>query len=97
MTKRKVPQFQTEQEEAKWWDQNRTELDEDFAKALREGRLTRLSGEQLKARASSATKVISLRLPEEDLALAREQAARKGLPYQTYLKSLLHEALRRTG
>jgi hypothetical protein len=28
-----------------------------------------------------------------DLALARKQAAEKGLPYQTYIKSLLHETL----
>jgi len=43
----------------------------------------------------ASTKVISLRMLEEDLALARHQAAAKGLPYQTFLKSLLHEALRR--
>jgi predicted DNA binding CopG/RHH family protein len=44
----------------------------------------------------AATKVISLRMLEDDLALAREQAAAKGLSYQTFLKSLLHEALRRS-
>lgn len=32
-------------------------------------------------------------MAEGDLELAREQAARKGQPYQTYLGSLLHEAL----
>ena len=32
-------------------------------------------------------------IPEADLALARKQAERKGLPYQTYIKSLLHETL----
>jgi predicted DNA binding CopG/RHH family protein len=97
MAKRKVPQFQTEQEHAKWRDQNRAELDKDFVKAWREGRLPTLSRAQLKMRASSTIKVISLRLLDEDLALAREQAARMGLPYQTYLASLLHEALWRTG
>ncbi len=96
-TKRKVPRFQSEKEEAAWWDKNRAELDKDFVNAAREGRLKRLSTEQLGARVAGATKVISLRLLEEDLTLAREQAARKGLPYQTYLKSLLHEALRRAG
>jgi predicted DNA binding CopG/RHH family protein len=39
--------------------------------------------------------VISIRLPESDLARARQQAAAKGLPYQTYIKSLLHQALQR--
>jgi predicted DNA binding CopG/RHH family protein len=97
MAVRQVPRFQSEQEEADWWDRNRTELDRDFIAKARNGQLQRLDREQLKARVTGATKVISLRLPEADLVLAREQAARKGLPYQTYLKSLLHEALRRTG
>jgi predicted DNA binding CopG/RHH family protein len=35
----------------------------------------------------------SIRLSEADPALAREQAARMGLPNQTYIKSLLHQAL----
>jgi len=37
--------------------------------------------------------VVALRIPEADLALARRQAEKKGLPYQTYIKSLLHETL----
>ena len=37
--------------------------------------------------------MVALRIPEADLALARRQAERKGLPYQTYIKSLLHETL----
>jgi len=37
--------------------------------------------------------VVSLRIPREDLDLARKQAGEKGLPYQTYIKSLLHETL----
>lgn len=97
MAVRKVPRFRSEQEEADWWDKNRAKLDLDFLEASRKGQLQRLDPEQLNARVTGATKVISLRLPEADLALARKRAAQKGLPYQTYLKSLLHEALRRTG
>jgi predicted DNA binding CopG/RHH family protein len=37
--------------------------------------------------------VVALRIPQADLALARKQAEEKGLPYQTYIKSLLHETL----
>ena len=40
-------------------------------------------------------KAISIRLPSPDLALARQLALRKGVPYQTYIKGLLHEALDR--
>jgi predicted DNA binding CopG/RHH family protein len=32
-------------------------------------------------------------MAEADLDLARGQATEKGLPYQTYIKSVLHEAL----
>jgi len=95
MPKRKVPHFENEQEEALWWDRNRTELDKDFIKAAQKGQLKRVNQSALRARVVASTKVISLRMLEEDLALARHQAAAKGLPYQTFLKSLLHEALRR--
>jgi len=64
MVKRKVPRFQTEKEEAGWSAKNRTELDKDFVKAAREGRLKRLSREQLSAPVTGARRVISLRLIE---------------------------------
>lgn len=40
-------------------------------------------------------RAISIRLPAPDLALAQQLALRKGLPYQTYIKRLLHDALDR--
>jgi predicted DNA binding CopG/RHH family protein len=36
---------------------------------------------------------VTIRLGNEELALARRQAEAKGLKYQTYIKMLLHEAL----
>jgi predicted DNA binding CopG/RHH family protein len=39
------------------------------------------------------TRQISIRLSAADLVTAHRIAAAKGLPYQTYIKSLLHEAL----
>jgi predicted DNA binding CopG/RHH family protein len=41
------------------------------------------------------SKLVSIRLNSVDLALATKLAAQKGLPYQTYIKSLLHESLMR--
>jgi hypothetical protein len=41
------------------------------------------------------SRLVSIRLPEPDIALAQELARPKELPYQTYIKSLLHEALER--
>ena len=40
-------------------------------------------------------RAISIRLPEPDIALAQDLAGRKGVPYQTYIKQLLHDALDR--
>jgi predicted DNA binding CopG/RHH family protein len=36
----------------------------------------------------------TIRLDPEDIAKARQQAADRGLRYQTYLKMMIHEALR---
>jgi predicted DNA binding CopG/RHH family protein len=41
------------------------------------------------------SRLLSIRIPEPDIALAQKLAVAKGLPYQTYIKSLLHEALER--
>lgn len=38
-------------------------------------------------------KTVTMRLPVPDLEAAQELASRKRLPYQTYIKMLLHEAL----
>jgi predicted DNA binding CopG/RHH family protein len=36
----------------------------------------------------------TIRLDPDDIAKARVQAAERGLRYQTYLKMIIHEALR---
>ena len=93
--KRAIPAFNSEAEEAEWWYGNRARLDKDLVEASKKGQLKRLDQEKLKARlAASKSRVVSIRLPENDIELARRQAAQKGLPYQTYIKSLLHQALR---
>jgi predicted DNA binding CopG/RHH family protein len=95
--KRVIPAFKSEAEEAEWWHKNRARLDKDLLKAAAKGELKRLDGKTLKARlTASKTRVVSMRLAETDIELARRKAARKGLPYQTYIKSLLHQALRQT-
>jgi predicted DNA binding CopG/RHH family protein len=97
-SKRTVPAFASEAEEAAWWYQNRKSHDSEFAVAVENGEAQVLSREKLRERieaskARTPARVISLRVPEADLAMARRQAEQKGLPYQTYIKSLLHETL----
>lgn len=94
---KRIPAFKSDREEAEWWDRHRTELENDFWAAAEKGTLRRLDERTLRERLERRTRVVSLRISEEDLGLARKQAEKKGLPYQTYIKSLLHDALRQAG
>jgi hypothetical protein len=89
MEKRIIPKFASEAEEAKWWFDHREELDKDFAQAFAEGRLRR----RTEPRPAVPLPTTTIRLDPVDIKRAREQAEKKGLKYQTYLKMLLHEAL----
>lgn len=95
--KRMVPAFATEAEEADWWYKNRNVHDKELLAAVRAGEAKILTKSELLRRIEASKKkpapVVSLRIPAADLALARKQAEQKGLPYQTYIKSLLHETL----
>jgi predicted DNA binding CopG/RHH family protein len=44
---------------------------------------------------ANGTRQITIRLSNNEIALAKQQAEAKGLKYQTYIKMLLHEALGR--
>ena len=100
----KVPAFASEAEEAKWWYDNRDLISEEFQKAAKEGRLGRGGVRRLFAekgipfpeppKAPAPTPTTTIRLDLDDIAKARVQAAERGLRYQTYLKMIIHEALR---
>jgi predicted DNA binding CopG/RHH family protein len=44
---------------------------------------------------AAGSRQITIRLNNNEIALAKRQAEAKGLKYQTYIKMLLHEALAR--
>jgi hypothetical protein len=46
-------------------------------------------------RGAVPTKNVSVRLPVTDIERARKLAAKRGVGYQTLIKTLLHEALKR--
>jgi predicted DNA binding CopG/RHH family protein len=95
--KRIVPTFATEAEEAEWWYKNRNIHGKQLLAAVKRGEAQVLTKEKLLQRIAASKKtpalLVALRIPAADLALARKQAEEKGLPYQTYIKSLLHETL----
>ena len=93
-----MPKFVNEAQEADWWAsrEGREFLKQKAAGTGKIGRAPRGSG--LVGRLNKAVSVqIALRLPEPDVAKARELATRKGIGYQTLLKMLVHEGLRREG
>jgi predicted DNA binding CopG/RHH family protein len=100
--KLKMPVFKNESEEADWWFANRKKVERELRKAkpLTDSNGKRLTPAQI-AEAHIAeqnkTKPISIRISEGDLELAKKMAQSKGIGYQTYIRMLLHEALRKTG
>jgi len=96
-TKRMAPTFATEAEEAEWWFKNRNIHGKQLLAAVKRGEAPVLTKDKLLERLAASRRtpapVVALRIPQADLDLARKQAGEKGLPYQTYIKSLLHETL----
>ena len=76
-----APVFRTEAEEAAWWDRHQNLISDLLVKHGRRG--------------SVPTKNVSVRLPVTDIQRARKLAEKRGMGYQTVIKTLLHEALKR--
>lgn len=76
-----TPEFRSEAEEAEWWDKHQTLIADLLLKHGRRGAVP--------------TRNVSVRLPVTDIERARTLAARRGIGYQTVIKTLLHEALKK--
>ena len=76
-----APEFRSEAEEAKWWDRHQDTIADLLLKHGRRGAVP--------------TKSVSVRLPVTDIERARKLAEKRGIGYQTLIKTLLHEALKR--
>jgi predicted DNA binding CopG/RHH family protein len=90
-----VPSFKSEREEAAWWDQHRAEVEADLRIAMRTGKTMSLNDVLAQAKRGKDLLPVTIRLASEDIATARQLADDKGIGYQTYIKLLLHEALRK--
>lgn len=96
----KIPKFATEAEEAKWWFENDELIFKEFEKAASEGRLKRGGIRRLFAEKgipfpepAGKSTPHTICLDPDDIAKASKQAAERGLSYQAYLKTIIHEAL----
>jgi predicted DNA binding CopG/RHH family protein len=81
----KLPSFRNERDEADWWDKHPEVATEIMKRAIKSG----------KAKRAASLKSVTIRFPVPDLKAAQRLARRKGLPYQTCIKMLLHEALKK--
>ncbi len=81
-----IPKFRSEKEEAEWWDAHPQVATRLLKQALKQGAVQRRP---------SQARIVTMRIPVRDLEAAQRLAARKGLPYQTYMKMLLHQALQK--
>jgi hypothetical protein len=91
-----IPKFESETEEAEWWDQHREETAHWLEEAVAAGATSSLSDILQRARErSGGAPTVSVRVDPADTARAFALAARKGVPCETYLRTLLHEALDR--
>jgi hypothetical protein len=91
-----IPKFVNEAQEADWWAsrEGREFVKQEAAESGKKRGAPR--GSRLVSQLNKVPSVqIALRLPEPDVAKARELATRKGIGYQTLIKMLVHEGLRR--
>jgi predicted DNA binding CopG/RHH family protein len=86
--KLQIPNFENEDQEAQWWAKNPDFILARFESAAAENRL----GRGTTAR-RGMTPTTTIRLDPADISLAKSQAERRGLKYQTYLKMLIRQAL----
>jgi predicted DNA binding CopG/RHH family protein len=76
-----TPAFRTEAEEAAWWDEHSEMVTNLLIKYGRPARVP--------------TQSVTMRLPVQDVERARHLAGKRGVGYQTLIKSLLHDSLKR--
>jgi uncharacterized DUF497 family protein/predicted DNA binding CopG/RHH family protein len=88
------PIFANDEEEATWWASREGRAFLKQKSAVPQKKMAK--GSRLVAQLNGPASVqIALRLPSPDVEKARELATRRGIGYQTLLKMLVHEGLRR--
>lgn len=107
MPKKPLPNFKSEDDERAFYDAHEEDLEDYFDEPTADQRakatliLSQLPPlEEALRTAEEATEAyvtpsqpIKLRIPNQDLSLAKKLAACKGIGYQTFLKMLIHEGL----
>jgi predicted DNA binding CopG/RHH family protein len=82
---KKIPEFKSPEEEAKFWDEHDSADYIDWSKAK----------QTVLPNLKSSTESISLRLPSSLLARIKELANEKDVPYQSLMKVYLSDQVKR--
>lgn len=90
-----IPKFGSESEEAAWWEKHRAAVEADLRAAMRGGKTLSIQEVMDQSRRKKELLPVTIRLASEDIATARQLAEDNGIGYQTYIKLLLHDALRK--
>ena len=90
-----IPRFESQREESEWFDKNRKALSADMLRRFDAGEGMTLDQAMAQSAAKEKTKLkpVTIRMLPGDLDLVRRLAFERGLPYQTFIKVLLREAL----
>lgn len=94
MKKLTVPKFPTEGAEAEWWDSHMDVVEGNLVEAIQEGTASRGTAQRV-LREARELKSVTIQMPKADVNRAQRLSAKKGLSSETYLRTLLHEALQR--
>ncbi len=97
---KKIPKFKNEREEGRWYAAHKDEPLEDaenFSQEKLDALLVQLPPQEEAMRTAkkyrNKTRQTSIRLSIADIEMAKTIASNKGLSYQTWLKSILHQAI----
>jgi predicted DNA binding CopG/RHH family protein len=93
--KQVIPKFENEEAEALWWETHKSQIEADFRKSVRNGAKLGIEDVLARVKRNTALQPVTIRLVGEDIQKARELAHDKGIGYQTYIRLLIHEALRK--
>jgi hypothetical protein len=94
MKKLLVPKCATEQEEAEWWDAHMDIVESNLFEAMKNGTAGRGIVQRLLQRANELEK-ITIHLPVSDLDRARKLCKKKNIDCESYVSTLLHQAIER--
>jgi predicted DNA binding CopG/RHH family protein len=87
--------FRSEAGEAAWWDAHRHQVEAEIRRRMKAGQTTTLAEVMEKAKRKRLLQPVTIRLATDDVDAARRLAAGRGMGYQTYIRSLLSDAVRR--